>query len=234
LAGIFFASGTSGAIQASAVRNQKGQVQAGCGYGIWLENASGVSETIEAANVSVHDFDTVGINAVSPQNPPTLSVNFQNNAVHSTGDTVGIAAEGVIGTVTRNVVTGGSVAIFDFESQPNTPGLNVSGNRVAGSKVGIVLREGSTASNNQISNTQTALSLNAKPVSSSLTITANTIKNAAVAVDYNCVSSVFFASNTINDAAIAYNHPPSALIITAHPLVNPIYNVDAITAGSCP
>ena len=234
MAGIFYGSGTSGAVRDSTVRNQNGN-QPFCGAGIWIENGSGLGETIAVTGTSIHDFSENGIDAYSNQTPPTLTVNLQNNALHTAfSNSFGILAQTVQGTIAHNVVTGVEIGIVDADAYMfQAPGMTINNNDVANAQIGIETREGSTAKSNRISDTHyAAFFLNggaqAKP---GPFLAANTIKNTGTAVEYNCTANVSFKSNTINDAQIAYNGVPLSLIVNN--AVNPLYNVDTIEAGTC-
>jgi len=106
IVGIFYGSGTSGAVRDSTIRNQNGNL-AFCGSGVWIENGSSLAETIGVTESSIHDFSDRGIAAYSNQNPPTLTVNLQKNAVHNAfSNATDILAQTVMGTIAHNVVTG--------------------------------------------------------------------------------------------------------------------------------
>lgn len=231
-AGIFYASGTSGAVDGVTTRNQQ---NTGCGYGIWVENGAGPGQNITIGNDSVHDIDAAGIVAMSNQNPPTLTANIITSSVIGNGTTQGIVAEGISGTINRDVVTGGSLGIADLEFFPQTPGITVTNNVVAdvqaGAGIGIALREGSTASSNKVSNVLTAFYLqggmNANP---GPTLLSNTTKNTVTAVEFNCTAKTALSSSDVfGDSQVGFDKVPSG---TTNPSL--IYNIDTIQTGSCP
>jgi hypothetical protein len=233
LVGIF--SDSSSFIQSVTARNQKND---GCGYGIWIENGNDPPESIEVANSSVHDFDYWGITAVGFHNPSVLAAKIQGNFVTGNGSTTDIIAVDISGSITNNVVTGGATGIVDYDGFfPQSPGIAISGNSVADIPtavgIGISIREGSTASSNKISNVTTGFFLtggvNANPGPSLL---ADTTKNTALAVEYNCTHNTTLKSNTFNDSQVAYDNVPTGFVIGGG--VNPIYNIDTIQTGSCP
>src|SRR5215813_2588774 len=106
LAGIFYASGTSGTIKAVTARNQLNtSPNGGCGYGIWAENGSGASQTINIAKSSVHHTGSAGIFANSVA--LTLAADISQNFVTNTG--IGGGSGGIdhfaAGAIDGNVVT---------------------------------------------------------------------------------------------------------------------------------
>ena len=233
IVGIFYGSGTSGTVKDSAIRNQNGN-QPFCGNGIWVENASSVAENIAVTETSVHGFSSHGIASYSNHNPPSLTINFQDNAVHSDfSNTTDILAQTVTGTIAHNVVTGGSLGIVDADAYASqVPGVTISNNDVANTQIGIEMRENSSAKSNRVANTIYAFFLNgAAQANPGPFLFANTIKNTSTAIEYNCTANVSLKSNTINDAQVAYSLVPVSF--TINNAVNPLYNVDTIEAGNC-
>lgn len=103
LVGIFYASGTEGAISWATARNQ---VSSGCGTGIWVENGGTITQSITIENCSIENMDMQGIFAFGNQRPSTLQATIQRNSVTSTlSPTLGIIATGIAGTIANNVVT---------------------------------------------------------------------------------------------------------------------------------
>jgi hypothetical protein len=236
LAGVFYASGTTGYVQEVTVRNQR---NSGCGIGIWVQNDTAPAQSITVASNSAHDFDGFGLAAMGV--PSMLSITMSGNFVSGNSPVGGIVAANVSGTISKNVVTGGFFGIRDWETDPyvnsQSPGVSISNNNVADltdpAGFGIILREGSTASSNKLSNVATAFYLNGgSSANPGPALLANTIKNTAVAVEYNCTANTVLKSNTINDAQVAYADFPSGFVISNG--VNPLYNVDTIATSSCP
>jgi hypothetical protein len=108
MAGIFYASDTAGAVQASTLRFQKEQGIGACANALWVDNEGAATESMEVASVSIHDFDTIGIQVHS--GPPTLSLKIVNNSVYPTDPVygVGILVNGVTDSVSQNLITGGA------------------------------------------------------------------------------------------------------------------------------
>jgi hypothetical protein len=236
VAGIFYASGSTGSVQEVTVRNQQ---NSGCGIGMWVQNDTAPNQSIILSGNSAHDFDGFGIAAMGV--PSMLSITMSGNFVTGNGPVGDIVAANVTGTISNNVVTGGFFGIRDWETGPyvnsQSPGVTISNNNVGDitdpSGMGIIIREGSTASSNKLSNVTTAFYLNGGSTANpGPTLLANTIKNTAVGVEYNCTANTVLKSNTINDAQLAYADFPSGFIISNG--VNPLYNVDTIATTSCP
>jgi hypothetical protein len=230
LAGIFYASGTSGTINEMTTRKQQ---LTSCGYGIWVENGPGPNQSITVENNSVHDVSWKGIFAFSNQTPSTLAAtikaNFVNGLVYN--QTTDVEATGITGAVTGNVVTGGAVGISSGGS-PGTP-LTISGNTVADISigVGIGITDVTTVSSNKISNVYTAFAFGGSGVSPGPTVTGNTTKNTTYVIGYNCTPNVSVKANTFNDSQFAYDHIPTA---NSGLGVNSLYNIDTVTSSTCP
>lgn len=107
LAGIFYASNSSGTIL--RVRTS-GQMDGGCGVGIWAENGGSTSQSVIIASSSVHDIDGAGI-SVTSGTPSTLNVTVRGNYVSSPAG-IGIFAIGVNGEITNNNVSNSVVGIL--------------------------------------------------------------------------------------------------------------------------
>lgn len=231
LVGIFYASNTSGEISGVTARNQQ---DGGCGFGIWAENATALNQKINIGNDSVHDMDNTGIVALCNQNLSTLAATIETSSVTGNNTTQGIYTQGIIGSIYRNVVTGGSIGIADLDFVPQSAGISISDNSVAdiqaGAGIGIVLREGSFANSNKISNVLTAFYLQGgSGASPGPTLTSNTVKNAALGVEFNCTANTKLTTNTFNDAQAGFDNVPSGTTLPSS-----IYNIDTIKTGSCP
>ncbi|HKM48783.1 MAG TPA: right-handed parallel beta-helix repeat-containing protein, partial [Terriglobales bacterium] len=96
LAGIFYASGTSGTINEMTTRKQQ---LPSCGYGIWVENGPGAKQSVTVENNSVHDVSWEGIFAYSNQTPSTLAATIKGNFVNGLvyNQTTDIEAIGITG-----------------------------------------------------------------------------------------------------------------------------------------
>jgi hypothetical protein len=231
IAGIFYASGSSGDIDDITTRNQQND---GCGFGIWVENGAGATQTIALASNSVHDMDNTGIVALSDQNPPTLTVAIKGNSVTGNNLTQGVAAENISGSIQQNVVTGGGIGIADVDFFPQqTPGISISSNVVSdvqsGAGIGIVIREGSTAMLNKVSNVLTGFFLQGGNANPGAKLASNTLEETSVGIEVNCTANVVFQNNVLNDSIVAYDKVPPGTS-----LHNKIFNIDAIQTGTCP
>jgi hypothetical protein len=196
LAGIFYASNSSGTI--IRVRTS-GQIDGGCGVGIWAENGGTTNQSITIAGSSVHDIDSAGISVISGT-PPTLNVTVRGNYVSSQAG-IGIYANGVNGAITNNNVNDSVVGIFDWA--PATP---ISLNNVTSTTYGVLLLAGGTVQSNNISNSSNGVFLDADGASVQL----NRITLAATTgIEFNCHAATV-ARNTINDAAVGLSDAPSS------------------------
>jgi hypothetical protein len=230
LAGIFYASGSSGTINDMTTRDQK---LASCGYGIWLENGAGPNQTITVENNSVHDMSSAGILAQSNQTPPTLTATIQGNFVNSLNynQTTDIEVFGILGAITGNVVTGGLVGITNAGTDASP--VTISENAVAGISIGVGMSfgDGSKVTSNKISNVYTAFFFGGSGVSPGPTVTANTTQNTTYVINYNCIPNVTVKSNTFNDSEFGFLQiPPENSGLG----VNAIDNIDTVQTSSCP
>ena len=222
LAGIFFDL-ASGSVKNSTIRNQKESIP-GCGDGIFVQSFI-TSSSIEISNISVHDFDGLGIVATSVAN--NLDASIVNNTVHGFANSIGIYVETVVGDVSHNVVTGGYQGIRDSNSLNfAAQGITLTDNDIADTNVGITVRGGSTAKSNRIASTNTAFYLIGGSGTLVPSILSNTIKNTSVAIEYNCVTNVPVKSNTIIDAVLAFDQlPPTRALLSQ---LNTLSDIDTI------
>jgi hypothetical protein len=231
LAGLFFASGTSGNVNDVTAVNQQ---NAGCGFGIWVENGAGPNQTISLASNSVHHMDNTGIVALSDQNPPTLAVIISANSVNGNNTTQGIATENIGGTVKQNVVTGGAIGVVDVDFFPGqTPGINILANTIAdvqtGPGIGIAMRDASAATSNNISNVLTGFYLQGGSANPGPALSSNVVENTATGIAFNCTANTILQSNVFNDSLVGFDKVPSGTS-----LPHPVYNIDTLQTGSCP
>ncbi|HYL16854.1 MAG TPA: hypothetical protein VEV41_27730 [Terriglobales bacterium] len=194
LAGIFYGPGSSGAI--NQVR-ASGQMDGGCGVGIWAENADGSNQHVNIQGSSVHDVDGAGIFAGSGPTP-TLTANVRDNFVSAPG-ALGVVLSNVHGEITGNDVSDALAGIFDLAR-----GVNVSSNNVTSTAFGVLLLAGGSIESNDIVNSGIAIVLDAAGGN----VQSNRITLAATAgVEFSCHASTV-AHNTINDAAIGLSDVP--------------------------
>lgn len=215
LAGIFYASNSSGSV--SRVR-ASGQIDGGCGVGIWAENASASpSLNITIEGNSVHDVDGVGI-SVASTTPPSLNVDIRNNYV-SSHIGVGIFANSVSGDIDNNDVNDAVAGLFDW-----APMAMVSYNQVTLTTYGALLLGAGTLQFNDIRDTGFGVFLDV----SGATIQNNRITFAANAgIEFNCQPENI-SHNNINDAAVGFADVPAGFSG-----FNTFSNTATISTGGC-
>jgi hypothetical protein len=227
LAGIFYASGTSGAVSNVTTRNQLNISSSGsCGFGIWAENGGGASQTINITSSSVHHIGSAGLVALT--NSSTLTADISKNFVTDTG--IGFSQGGIehlaAGTLAGNVVT------LDI----NTPAItlagpvNAQGNIIAdGDWAFDIAAPGTTLLSNYVSNVQVGIAIEGVPA---------TLKSNNIAHTSGCAFS--FTHNP-NSAILRGNHindSPFAFANLLGPSIggNVLFNIDNIlgTTSFCP
>ena len=223
LAGIFYASGTSGTVDEVTARNQ---VNDGCGYGIWVENADATTQTIAIKNSSVHDVGGLGgAIAASSFSPSTLTASISGNFLSNAGF-IGIQGD-TSGEIAGNLLTSsgtGDVGIFADAVE-----LTVSGNIVANWYEGIEIKLASTVESNKLSIVGSAVTILPNVVAA---IKSNTAMNADCGFNFSSGSSSgVVSSNVLNDAENAFANWLGSPISG-----NSLYNIDTIqpTSASCP
>jgi hypothetical protein len=195
LAGIFYASRSSGEV--SRVR-ASGQMDGGCGVGIWAENGDSLNQSVTIENSSVHDVDGTGIFAGSGSTP-TLTVCVQNSFVSMRSGPTGIVFNSVNGAIVGNNVSDALAGVFDA-----APAVSVVSNDVINTSFGVLLLLGGTVQANDIANSAYGVYLNADGAS----VQYNRVVSAAAAgVELNCHSATV-AHNTINDALVGLDQVP--------------------------
>jgi Right handed beta helix region len=231
LAGIFYASGTSGTVNEVTGRNNQSN---GCGYSIWVENGAATKQSITVENNSIHEG---GIVALAGQNPPTLTATVKGNFVASTNQTYnlnsfqGIAVSGANGSVTGNVVTGGNYGIDVGNDNFFIGGgtVNVSQNTVADMPSGFAMYlngSNGTITSNKMSNVGDAFIFTYS--SNPATIESNTAMNTQRAVQFaSCTTDWTIKKNVFSDSQVAFWGMPSPIP------GNSLYNIDTLVTGSC-
>jgi hypothetical protein len=215
LAGIFYASGSSGEV--NRVRTS-GQFDETCGVGIWAENGDGSNRMVSIHDNSVHDVDGTGIFAGSGTTP-TLTALIRDNLVSIHSGSGGISVSGINGVVAQNNVSDALAGIFD-----SAPGVRVSSNTITNALFGVLNLTGGTIHSNDISNTTIGVFLN----SDGSTVQSNRITLAATAaIEFNCFSGVV-SHNTINDAAVGLDQVPTGFHGS-----NTFSNTGTISTDSC-
>jgi hypothetical protein len=217
LAGIFYASGSSGTLARVRTRNE---IDSGCGVGIWAENGGNAGTRIQVQGSSVHDNDSAGI-VLGAGPSSSMNVDLRENFVSSNGTTAGIdiLASGVTGDITDNNLLGGLAGIFDLSN-----GLAINANGISSAQFGVILLGTGTLQSNDILNTAEGVSLNV-PGS---TLQGNRItESSAAAVEFNC-SSANVSHNTINDAAVGLSDVPAGFNGN-----NTFANTGTVTTDGC-
>jgi hypothetical protein len=196
LAGIFYASGSSGEVE--QVRTS-GQTDEGCGVGIWAENAGSSNRIVNIHDSSIHDVDGAGV-FVGSGSTPTLTAFIRENFISAPLGSEGVVVNSVNGVIAQNNVTDTLAGIFDL-----APGVRVSNNTVTNTTFGVLLLLGGTAESNDISNSIYGIYLNADGSvvqSNHITLAPN------AAIEFNCHSGTV-SHNKINDAAIGLDQVPA-------------------------
>jgi hypothetical protein len=194
LAGVFY-SGSSGSV--NRVR-ANGQMDGGCGVGIWAENAGSPNQSVTIQGSSVHDIDNAGIFASSGGPTPTLAVRMKDNFVFVPG-AVGMVLNNVSGEITDNDVSNALAGIFD-----SAPAAHISSNNVTSTSFGVLLLAGGRVQSNDIMNSGIGVFLAARGAN----VQSNRITLAVTAIEFGC-SAATVAQNTINDAASGLDQVPS-------------------------
>ena len=232
LAGIFYASGTTGTVNGVTARNNQ---SSGCGYGVWAENGAAPNQSIVIENSSVHEG---GIVTLTDQNPPTLAATIKGNFLTSANQTYvegyfeGITVAGVNGSVTGNVTTGGYSGITAGNGVYGGGGgtVTISQNTIADLGNGIFLVNSiGVISSNKIWNAQWPFTFVPQTTypDGPTTIKGNIAMNSFEAVFFaGCPANLTLQGNIFNDAQVAFYRAPS--VITG----NALYNVDTVQAGS--
>jgi Periplasmic copper-binding protein (NosD) len=224
LAGIFYASSTSGTVNEVTARNQVSE----CAWGIWVENGSSTNEAITIENSSVHNQGPSGggIYAVG-QPSPTLTATISGNFLSSN------SSWGILlfanGKVTENIFTKSD--ILGISSDINDSAV-VSGNTVADTNLAIYIgNANTTVESNKLSNVGTGIAFG--QLQKVTTVKSNTIKNTVCAIDFSggASSSGTISGNVINDSQYGFAEW-SGPTITG----NAFYNIDTIqtTSSPCP
>lgn len=233
LAGIFYASSTSGTVNEVTGRNNQSN---GCGFSIWVENGDTTSQSVTVENNSIHQG---GIVVLNDQNPPTLTTTVKGNFVASTAPVEwffnafqDIAVAGASSSITGNVVTGGSYGITVgndnfFTGEGGT--VSVSQNTIADMPFGYatyLYGSNATISSNKMSNVDAAFlfGYNTNPAIIEHNTVMNTMRPVDVAV---CSNDWTVKNNVFNDAQVAFWGIPSPIA------GNTLYNVDTVLTGSC-
>jgi len=225
LAGVFYASGTSGTVNQVTARNQLSTSASGaCGEGIWAENGAG-TQTVNITNSSVRNIGDSGITATSSNSSGSVAI--KTNFVIDTG--VGFTGAGIAdfsaGQVSGNVVThnpttaiitGGPMTMQGNTVADLTWAFDISGSDI-------------TVQSNYISNVQVGIAIEGgSPIVKSNTITHTS--GCALTFRYNS-NNATITGNHINDSPYAFANLSGPL-----PSHNVLFNVDSVQGSTttCP
>jgi hypothetical protein len=224
LAGIFYASSTSGTVNEVTTRNQ---VNGGCGWGIWVENGDATSQTITIENSSGHNGGyNGGVIAAYSLSPPTLAATISGNFLSNAGF-FGID-DSSSGQIAGNVLT--SNATFGPSIFAESDSLTVSANTVADiSGIGIETKGANTVQSNKLSNVGDSIALFPDVAA---TVKSNIIKNTFCGIDFSGGSSSgTISGNTLNDSLYGF-----ANWLGPNIMGNSLYNINNVqsASASCP
>ena len=216
LAGIFYASGSSGAVRQVATRQQ---IDNGFGSPIFAENASATPGSLTIANCDIHDYDGLGVLLLSNQKPPLFTATVKGNFITASGIGDGIEDQ-LGGSVTDNVIVNPSSLGISADSLAP---MSISKNTITNTVNGIIADIG--AGGSITSNTISAIGRAIMLETSSNTVQSNTIENASVGIDFLCITGNAVSDNKISDAGVGISKVPSSQIV-----MNTYHNVDTIRA----
>jgi hypothetical protein len=208
LAGIFYASGSSGTVNRVRASNQ---IDSTCGVGIWAENGGSSSYTVTVQNSTVYNADSAGIFAGSGTTP-TLTANLNNNVVNASGAVAAIDSDSVNGhsQVHGNDVRNSTFGVYDVSN------INVQANTIMGTTYGIYMANGGTASGNAVSGASEGVLLGA----GGATVSNNTIMSSTTAgVELGCFSATV-SGNLINDAPVGVDAAPTTVALGSNTFAN--------------
>ncbi len=218
LVGIYYGSGSSGTVNEATVRNE---IDGGCGDGIVAENGTATNESVIIENSSVHDVDANDIITDSNQTPPTLTATIKGNYLASSYIGVYVYVGAGPGSVTGNIVTGGSWGIVSA-----APSVTMSGNTVTSSPKGIsAFATGNNITSNRVWKSS---SYGIGLAASGLTIQSNFIAESSVGIEFFCDTGNTVSHNTINDATTGLDSVPASFSGT-----NSFDNVATVRTGGC-
>jgi hypothetical protein len=143
VAGIYYTTGSSGSISRART---SGQMNSGCGAGIWAENDGTSHQSLDVGDSSVHDVSNAGIFLAGNGGTPTFFARVHGNTVNVLNGLIGIVMADVAGTVSGNDVSNALFGMVDVGAQ-----TLLANNNVRLSSAGIVLEGGGQVVSNRIS-----------------------------------------------------------------------------------
>jgi hypothetical protein len=197
VAGVFYTPGSSGTVSRDRV---SGQMNSGCGAGIWAEGDGIANQHLDIGDSSVHDVGNVGIFLAENATTPTLVSRVHDNTVSASNALFGIAVADIAGMVSENDV---SDALFGIVDQG--PQVQVSSNFVRQSSAGIVLQGGGQVRSNQVSNSAVGVLFFADGGN----VQSNRITNSnQAAIEFSCFAGSA-RNNIISDALVGFDQEPA-------------------------
>jgi nitrous oxidase accessory protein NosD len=197
----------------------------GCGIGIWDYVAGAVPTNLSLTNSSLQDAAYIGLYL----DGDGLSSSVVNNVLDLTSKEYGIGASGS-GTISSNflnapaanlVIDGGSVGSITYSD-------NVVRDTAAGS-ICMVLLRAAQVTGNKIDGCTNAIVLS-DYLADAVSIQNNLIVNTKLGIGLECASAVTLSGNTVNNAAVGVDsplNPVSATQVTFD-------NVNKLATGTCP
>ena len=196
LAGIFYASGSSGEVSRAKVSNE---IDGGCGVGVWAENGNNASQFVTIEDSSIHDVDGEGI-FTGANSLPGLNLRVRDNVISPNAGLIGIILANVAAKVEANEVSNAFFGIANLGT-----GASISSNTVSLANAGIVLEGGGTATSNRISNSSFGVWF----FGDGGTVQSNRITNTSAAgIEFNCHAAAA-THNSINDAVVGLDQVPA-------------------------
>jgi hypothetical protein len=217
VAGVFYAPGSSGMVNHAKI---SGQLNSGCGVGVWAENTDGPDKFISVQNSSVHDMDGFGIFLASGAASSNLFATIRSNIV-SVGTTglIGIGLDNVNGLVAGNTVSNAMFGIVNTGTN-----VTVAFNSASQTTAGIALEGGGSITNNTVSNSNLGVWF----FSDGGVVQLNRFSwISGSAVEFNC-SAAIVSGNSINDAATGLDNAPASFTGT-----NTFNNTTTVNGGGC-
>ena len=217
VAGVFYTPGSSGEISRTRA---SGQMNSGCGAGLWAEGDGVTNQFVEIGNSSVHDVGNTGIFVAENATTPTLNVRVHDNTVSVPNGLIGVAIANVGGAVNENDVSDALFGIAEVATQ-----VQLSSNTVRQSSAGILLEGGGQVNGNQVSNTAVGILFFANGGN----LRNNRITNSTeAAVEFTCFAGSA-RNNVISDALIGLDQEPSMFAG-----FNSFDNTGTVATDGCP
>jgi len=217
VAGIFYSPTSSGSVR--RVRTS-GQMNSGCGAGIWAEGDGVTNQTLDISESSVHDIGNSGIFLAENGSNPAMNVRVHDNTVSAAAGLVGIGVQDVEGVISGNEVSDTLFGIVDVGPQ-----LLITSNSVRQSTAGIVLQGGGQINSNRVSNAGVGVLFFANGGS----LRDNEITNTSqAAVEFGCFAGSA-KDNDISDALVGLDQEPAMFAG-----FNSFDNTGTVSTDSCP